>query len=202
MYFVQGLTLGLAYVAPIGIQNMFVINTGISCPRLEAYRAALVVIFFDVTLVLAGFFGAGFLVERFFLIRQAMLLVGCLFVMYTGVRLVRSPLEIPDSGEMGIPLRRVVVLACVVTWFNPQAVIDVTLILGAFHANLPEEGALAFLGGVLCASCTWFLGLTTLTSLCRSRINAGILHWINRICGIIILGYGFGLGWSFVRQIY
>ena len=26
-YFLQGLTMGLAYVAPIGLQNMFVINT-------------------------------------------------------------------------------------------------------------------------------------------------------------------------------
>ena len=55
--YLQGLSLGLAYVAPIGVQNLFVINAGLSQPRAAAYRTALIVIFFDVTLALAGFFG-------------------------------------------------------------------------------------------------------------------------------------------------
>ena len=53
--YLQGLSLGLAYVAPIGVQNLFVINAGLSLPRAAAYRTALIVIFFDVTLALAGF---------------------------------------------------------------------------------------------------------------------------------------------------
>lgn len=31
--YLQGLSLGLAYVAPIGVQNLFVINAGLSQPR-------------------------------------------------------------------------------------------------------------------------------------------------------------------------
>ena len=61
--YLQGLSLGLAYVAPIGVQNLFVINAGLSQPRAAAYRTALIVIFFDVTLALAGFFGIGALVD-------------------------------------------------------------------------------------------------------------------------------------------
>ena len=63
--YLQGLSLGLAYVAPIGVQNLFVINAGLSQPRAAAYRTALIVIFFDVTLALAGFFGIGALIERY-----------------------------------------------------------------------------------------------------------------------------------------
>ena len=36
--YLQGLSLGLAYVAPIGVQNLFVINAGLSQPRAAAYR--------------------------------------------------------------------------------------------------------------------------------------------------------------------
>ena len=43
--YLQGLSLGLAYVAPIGVQNLFVINAGLSLPRAAAYRTALIVIF-------------------------------------------------------------------------------------------------------------------------------------------------------------
>lgn len=31
--FLQGLTLGLAYTAPIGMQNLFVINSALTKPR-------------------------------------------------------------------------------------------------------------------------------------------------------------------------
>lgn len=45
MYFLQGLTMGLAYVAPIGMQNMFVINTALTQRRSRAYLTALIIIF-------------------------------------------------------------------------------------------------------------------------------------------------------------
>lgn len=35
-YFIQGLTMGLAYVAPIGLQNLFVINSALTHPRRRA----------------------------------------------------------------------------------------------------------------------------------------------------------------------
>lgn len=58
-YYLQGLTMGLAYVAPIGVQNLFVINSALSQKRSRAVLTALIVIFFDVTLGLACFFGIG-----------------------------------------------------------------------------------------------------------------------------------------------
>ena len=56
-YFFQGLTMGLAYVAPIGLQNLFVINSALTHTRRRALMTTLIVIFFDVTLALACFFG-------------------------------------------------------------------------------------------------------------------------------------------------
>ena len=38
LYFLQGLTMGLAYVAPIGVQNLFVINAALNQPRRRALR--------------------------------------------------------------------------------------------------------------------------------------------------------------------
>lgn len=36
-FFLQGLTLGLAYVAPIGMQNMFIINSALNNTRRRAF---------------------------------------------------------------------------------------------------------------------------------------------------------------------
>lgn len=49
-FYLQGLALGLAYVAPIGMQNLFVINSALTQPRWRALLTALIVIFFDITL--------------------------------------------------------------------------------------------------------------------------------------------------------
>lgn len=63
-FYLQGLTLGLAYVAPIGMQNLFVINSALTQTRLRALVTALIVIFFDVTLALACFFGIGLIMQN------------------------------------------------------------------------------------------------------------------------------------------
>ena len=58
-FFFQGLTLGLAYVAPIGMQNLFVIDSALTKPRRRALLTALIVLFFDASLSLSCFFGIG-----------------------------------------------------------------------------------------------------------------------------------------------
>lgn len=73
--YLQGLTMGLAYVAPIGLQNLFVINTAITQPRLRVYMTALIVIFFDVTLGMACFFGVGAVMESWPILEKAVLLI-------------------------------------------------------------------------------------------------------------------------------
>lgn len=48
--YLQGFLMGLAYVAPIGVQNLFVINSAITQKRSKTLLIALIVIFFDITL--------------------------------------------------------------------------------------------------------------------------------------------------------
>ena len=47
--YLQGLTMGLAYVAPIGLQNLFVINSALTQRRSRVYLTALIVILWDVS---------------------------------------------------------------------------------------------------------------------------------------------------------
>ena len=61
--YLQGLTMGLAYVAPIGLQNLFVINSALTQKRSQVYITALIVILWDVSLGVACFLGAGALMQ-------------------------------------------------------------------------------------------------------------------------------------------
>lgn len=200
-FYFQGLLWGLAYVAPIGLQNLFVINTALTQKRSRAFLTALIVIFFDVTLALACFFGVGALMEKWEWLKMAVLLLGSGIVIWIGVGLLRSKAEMKSDTNVGVPLIKVISTACVVTWFNPQALIDGSMMLGAFKATLPASGDLTFILGVASASCAWFLGITALISLFSARFNDKILLWINRICGAVIVYYGFRLLWNFIQML-
>ena len=198
--YLQGLTMGLAYVAPIGAQNLFVIQSAIGQKRSRAFLTAFIVVFFDVTLALACFFGVGALMERFPLLANLVLLAGSLVVIWIGVGLLRSKASLEGSNSTPKPIAKVILHACVVTWFNPQAIIDGTMLLGAFRATLTAAQAPFFILGSASASTLWFLGITTLLSIFRGKITDGILQWINRVCGCVIVFYGLKLLWSFVSQ--
>ena len=187
--FFQGLSLGLAYVAPIGLQNLFVINSALSRPRWVAFRIAGIVIFFDILLSMAGFFGVGAIITRSDLAKMVILGVGSLLVFVIGARLV------------DMPLWKVAWMAFAVTWLNPQALLDVSLLLGAFRAVLAESETTAFILGVVSASSMWFFWLTAATSLLKSRFTPKVLRIINLVCGLVICGYAISLALSFMDLV-
>lgn len=199
-FYIQGLTLGLAYVAPIGMQNLFVINSALTQPRWRALLTALIVIFFDVTLALACFFGIGLVMQKYPPVQLGVLLLGGLVVVYIGVSLLKSSVRQIDGAQQ-MPLGKTVWAACVVTWFNAQAVIDGTMLLGAFKASMTEAQSLHFLFGVLSASCLWFITLAMVVSLAGSLVTPRVLGVINKICGAVIAVYGLRLLWHFAEAL-
>ena len=197
--YLQGLTMGLAYVAPIGLQNLFVINSALTQKRSRVYLTALIVIFFDITLGLACFLGAGALMQALPWLQKVILAAGSLIVIWIGIGLLRSKASLEGGRDVNVPVWKLITTACVVTWFNPQAIIDVSLLLGSFRVALPPEESGLFLWGVVCASCLWFLSLTTISSLFKNRFTPRLLRIINLVCGLVIFFYGVKLGWSFVE---
>lgn len=199
-FYLQGLALGLAYVAPIGMQNLFVINSALTQTRLRALVTALIIIFFDVTLALACFFGIGLVMQKYPPVQLGILLLGGLVVVYIGISLLKSSVR-QIGGAQQMPLGKTVWAACVVTWFNAQAVIDGTMLLGAFKASMTEAQSLHFLFGVLSASCLWFITLAMVVSLAGSLVTPRVLGVINKICGAVIAVYGLRLLWHFAEII-
>lgn len=199
-FYIQGLTLGLAYVAPIGMQNLFVINSALTQTRLRALVTALIVIFFDVTLALACFFGIGLVMQKYPPVQLGVLLLGGLVVVYIGISLLKSSVR-QIGGAQQMPLGKTVWAACVVTWFNAQAVIDGTMLLGAFKATMNHAQSLHFLFGVISASCLWFISLALIVSLAGSLITPRTLNLINKICGTVIIIYDIKLFWHFAEMV-
>ena len=199
--YLQGLTMGLAYVAPIGLQNLFVINTALTQPKSRVYLTALIVIFFDVTLGMACFFGIGAVMQSSKLLEMVILLIGSIIVIWIGIGLLRAKDTMDTSTKVDIPILKVISTACVVTWFNPQALIDGSMMLGAFKATLTEGTDAFFVGGFASASVLWFLSVSTVISLFSAKFSDKTLRIINIICGAVIIFYGLKLFWNFIELV-
>ena len=201
IYFWQGLTIGLVSVAPIGLQNLFVINTALTQPRLKVYLTALIVIMFDISLAVACFFGMGALIASSKTAELAILLAGSLLVTWIGVGLLRAQGSMTINENVDLSLPKVIATACLVTWFNPQALIDGAVILGAFKASLPPGQDMSFILGVAAASSLWFLAISTIILLFSAKITNATLRKINIVCGTVVVFYGVKLGYHFLKLL-
>ena len=197
--YLQGLLLGISYCAPIGMQNLFVIDTALTQPRKRLYPTIFIVIFFDITLGLACLLGAGALMEALPWLQKVILGIGSLLVIYIGIGLVRSNASLEGGKDVNVSLWKAAATACVVTWFNPQAIIDGTMMLGAYRATLPEGTDAYFIAGFASASLLWFNFLGTLVSLVGSKINERVLTILNKVCGAVIIVLGLRLAYNFCK---
>lgn len=197
----QGFLLGLAYVAPIGVQNIYVINSGIRLKRTKAYAVAFIIAFFDISLALACYFGVGLLLENNEMLKQVVLLLGSIAMLIIGIQLIRAKHTNNKATfkEQSIPM--IFLTGMIVTWFNPQAIIDGTLLLGGFRATIEGGVSNWFIIGVSIASLSWFLFVITITSFLKSSFTDKTLKVISIICGIVILFFAFKLGYTFILSI-
>ena len=197
--YLQGLTMGLAYVAPIGLQNLFVINSALTQKRSRVYLTALIVIFWDISLGLSCFLGAGALMQALPWLQKVILGLGCLIVIWIDIGLLRAKASLEGGKDVNVPVWKLISSAFVVTWLNPQAIIDGTMMLGAFRASLPAGSDIFFICGFASASVLWFLGISTVISLFSAKFNDKVLNIINKVCGAVIIFYGCKLARSFLQ---
>lgn len=189
--------MGLAFLAPIGMQNLFVINSALNDSRKRAFLTAIIVACFDISLSASCFYGIGSIMEKYDFVKLAILLIGSIVVIKIGISLLKCRAENVKSECSSMPIGKTITSACVVTWFNPQAIIDGTMMLGAFHVTLLSSQALPFMSGIISASFLWFTGLIFVISLFskifRGNNSSKVMAVVNRVCGTVIIIYGLNL---------
>jgi L-lysine exporter family protein LysE/ArgO len=200
-YLIQGLILGFSYVAPIGTQNLYVINTALKKSRFKALQTALITTSFDISLAVSCFYGIGFLIDKFFALKLVILFLGSIMVIYIGIKLVKASPEVSVNENAAESTLKTISTCFVVTWLNPQAIIDGSLLLGGFKVSLPADKSIYFILGVCLASLMWFTTLTVVVFILHNNFSCKLIRILNTICGIIIIVYGFRLGFSFLTLI-
>lgn len=155
----SGLVLGLALIAAIGPQNVFVLRQGLRGEHVVSVVAICVVS--DLVLIGAVTSAAGMVSElppaALTAVRWAGVLYLAVFATSAAWRALRpSAVEIAPPGRS--PRATVVGTTLALTWLNPHVYVDMVLVVGPLAASHGED-RWAFGTGVLIASTLWFLAL-------------------------------------------
>ncbi|BEE06237.1 L-lysine exporter [Aeromonas veronii] len=186
----QGFTIGLAMIIPIGAQNAFVLSRGIH--RNHHLLTATLCSFCDLTLIAIGVFGGANLLAASTLGMALLTWGGVLFLGWFGGRSLLSAWRgkgegLADSAQQ-MGATSVLAMTLGVTLLNPHVYLDTLMLLGSLGSQVSESLRPAFAAGAMLASLVWFyslaLGAAALAPwLARGRVQQGI----DLLVGIIML---------------
>ena len=200
MAIVEGLALGLAYAMPLGAQNVFVIQQALKEKLPKSYLTSTVVTFIDVSLSLACLFGIGIVLQNAPILKNVILLLGSFYLFYLGIMMLKSNAHLTEiTNQPPKGLTAIFVSALVLTWGNPHAWIDGTILFGGYRASLGVGETASFVVGMAMGSALWFFGLTTAVGIARHKIKDSTFKVINRFCGILLIFLGVKLSIEFMR---
>lgn len=186
----QGFTIGLAMIIPIGAQNAFVLSRGIH--RNHHLLTATLCSFCDLTLIAIGVFGGANVLAASPFGMALLTWGGVLFLGWFGGRSLLSAWRgkgegLADSAQL-MGAKSVLAMTLGVTLLNPHVYLDTLMLLGSLGSQVSESLRPAFAAGAMLASLVWFyslaLGAAALAPwLARSRVQQGI----DLLVGIIML---------------
>ena len=189
----RGLIIGVSIAAPVGPIGVLCIRRTLDEGTVAGLVSGLGAATADALYgCVAGFgltFISGLLVRQQFWFR----LVGGLFLCYLGVKtFLTGPVQ-ESTGDQKSSLLRAFALTFFLTLTNPMTILSFVAIfagLGLASAGQTYVSAVVMVAGVFLGSALWWLMLSGGVSVFRKRFSLTALHWVNRVSGIVITGFG------------
>ncbi len=205
LFVLQGLIIGFSIAAPVGPIGVLCIRRTLAEGRAHGFVSGLGAATAD------AFYGMlaalGLTLVSAFLIDQAnwLRLIGGAYLCYLGFKTFRSrPASAYQAqgddeirGEFpartrGRSLVGAYVSTLLLTLTNPLTIMSFLAVFSGLGLGIQAGtlSALEMVVGVFLGSATWWLILSGITNLFQSRMTASRLVWVNRLSGLIILGFG------------
>lgn len=193
-FFFKGLILGFSIAAPVGPIGVLCIRKTLEFGRLSGLFSGLGAATADAIYAIIAAFGltfvANFLLEGQFWLR----LVGGVFLLYLGWKTFSAQ---PSSQSKNLPHTTLIndfISTFFLTLTNPMTILSFLAVfagLGLSDIEGDYMQACLLVLGVFLGSALWWLALSEGVTLFRKNVSHTVMKWINRISGVIILGFGF-----------
>lgn len=191
--FIKGFLIGLSIAAPVGPIGILCINRTLSAGLMVGVLTGLGAATADAIYGCIAGFGL-VAVSKFLLSQQIIIqLVGGAFLLYLGVKtLLRSP-QARTITDQATTWWQDFSSTLFLTLTNPVTIIAFLAIyssLGIVESGASYTEAIVIVLGVFLGSLAWWCALSTSISLIRHKLSEITLVWINRLSGLMLMGFG------------
>ena len=192
-HLMKGMIIGLSIAVPVGPIGILCIRRTLNKGRMTGFLSGLGAATADAFYGAVAGFGLTFL-SNFLIGQQTWLrLIGGVVLCYLGIRtFVSKPAEQGASVE-GNSLWSAYFSTFFLTLTNPMTILFFAAVfagLGVGSAGDHYVSAGILVLGVFIGSALWWLILSGFTGLLRGMFNVKRMQWLNRISGLIIIGFG------------
>jgi threonine/homoserine/homoserine lactone efflux protein len=190
LLFARGLVLGFTIAAAVGPISLLTIRRTLAHGRTYGLASGLGVALADATYGGIAAFGLTAVTSILVGGRVVLGLVGGLFLLVLAWRtMTNRPSEVAVADDRpGLVGAFLSIFGLTMT--NPMTILSFAAIfagLGVVGRGGPEAALLTL--GVFCGSAVWWLILTSVVSALRSRVTVRGLTWVNRVSGVVLLGF-------------
>lgn len=193
LLFIKGLVIGFAIAAPVGPIGVLCIqrslHNGFKIGLMTGFGAAMA----DSIYGLVAGFGltavSAFLISYQFWIQ----LFGGLFLLYLGIKLFFSKVQEQSKTQGDKSAFHAFGTSFLLTLTNPATILSFLAVFAGLGlgSTATTAHAIALVLGITTGSALWWLLLSSGVSfILHHRLTPSTLKWINRLSGMIILGFG------------
>ncbi|MBN1992405.1 MAG: LysE family transporter [Anaerolineae bacterium] len=199
--FTTGLVLGFAIAAPVGPIGVLCIQRTLNLSQRHGLVSGLGAATADAVYGSMAAFGLALLTD--FLLAQTDFLrvVGGVFLGYLGLKTFLAGITTDSVSNSAESLGGAYLSTFFLTLTNPMTILSFAAIfagVGLAEAERSYLSAGLLVLGVFLGSGLWWLLLSFGVGLFRRRFDARMLRWVNKGAGVMIIGFGLAILWSWL----
>jgi len=190
---VRGVIIGFSIAAPVGPIGVLCIRRTLTDGRAAGLVSGMGAASADAVYGCVAGFGLTF-ISTFLVAQQTWLrLIGGGFLLLLGIKTILARSNTEEIAASGRGMAGAYATTFVLTLTNPVTILAfVAIFAGLGLANAAGEylAAAVLVAGVFAGSAMWWLLLSAGVSLLRERFSPSLMRWVNRISGLVLIGFG------------
>lgn len=190
MAFLHGFCLALGLILPLGVQNLFVFQQGITQPRLvRIFPAVITAALCDTVLIVLSVGGMSVILMNSLVMKNILVLGGVVFLLYMGYVTWHSKPKEDEVRNVSFSAKRQITFAMSVSFLNPYAFLDILGVIGTSSLQYEAEEKILFTMACIMVSWLWFFALGIAGRVLGKRKNIrGKMQTLNRVSAMFIFG--------------
>lgn len=194
---IHAVVLAFGLILPLGVQNVFIFNQGMSQRSYaRALPAILTAGFSDTLLIGAAVGGVSLILLQWPLLATVLYAGGSLFLLYMAWSIWRSSGSANGSAAV-LSAGRQIAFAASVSLLNPHALLDTVAVIGTSSLQYDGQARIYFAITAAAVSWIWFLGLAGAGRLIgRTDYTGQVSVFFNRLSAVVMVGMAGMMLWK------